>query len=216
MKYIKKNQEPEKFTAWKALENDDWKPSWDDNFQAPEKPIVHDALVKEQGYICCYCGMRITRDTSHIEHLKPRSAYPSLSLEYKNLIASCQGESEEPPPVPVHCGHKKKYWYDENLMVSPLKITCADFFQYPASGEIQPTDELAKKAAAQTTIEKLALNIGKLQNMRKLAIDAALLAIDGLTEAEIQLLAQGYEKPDKNGQYTPFCAAISYLFNNYF
>ncbi|MDF5707337.1 MAG: TIGR02646 family protein [Nostoc sp. S4] len=216
MKYIKKNQEPEKFTAWKALENDDWKPSWDENFQAPEKPIVHDALLKEQGYSCCYCGMRITRETSHIEHLKPRSTYPSLSLEYKNLIASCQGESEEPPPVPVHCGHKKKYWYDENLMVSPLEITCADFFQYPASGEILPIDNPAKKAAAETTIEKLALNISKLQNMRKLAIDAALLATDGLTEAEIQLLAQGYEKPDKNGRYTPFCAAISYLFNNYF
>jgi hypothetical protein len=30
------------------------------------------------------------------------------------------------------------------------------------------------------------------------------------------LFAQGYEKPDGNGQYTPFCAAISYFFKNYF
>ncbi len=216
MKHIKKSQEPDRFTKWKALENDDWKPSWDDNFQTPEKPVVHDALLKEQGYICCYCGMRITKTTSHIEHLKPRSTYPNLALEYTNLIASCQGESEEPPTVPVHCGHKKKYWYDENLMVSPLEINCADFFKYPASGEIKPTDNLSKKAVAETTIENLALNISKLQNMRRLAIDAALLATDGLTEAEIQLLAQGYEKLDANGQYTPFCAAISYFFKNYF
>ncbi|WP_225896261.1 retron system putative HNH endonuclease [Amazonocrinis nigriterrae] len=88
MKYINKNEEPSKFTCWKALENDDWKPSWN-VFQAPEKPIVHDALLKEQGYICSYCGMRITRETSHIEHLKPRSSYPHLALEYTNLIASC-------------------------------------------------------------------------------------------------------------------------------
>ncbi|MDB9375103.1 retron system putative HNH endonuclease [Nodularia sphaerocarpa] len=216
MKYIKKNQEPEKFSSWKALENDDWKPSWDDNFQAPEKPIVHDALLQEQGYICCYCGMRITRKNSHIEHLQPRSAYPDLALEYTNFIASCQGESEEPPPIPVHCGHKKKYWYDERLMVSPLETICADFFRYPASGEILPTDNPGKKAAAETTIEKLALNIGKLQNMRKVAIDAALLGIEDLTDAEIQQLSQGYEQMDSNGQYTPFCAAIIYLLKNYF
>ena len=216
MKHIKKSQEPEKFTNWKALENDDWKPNWDENFQTPEKPVVHDALLKEQGYICCYCGMRITRETSHIEHLKPRSTYPNLALEYTNLIASCQGESEEPPTVPVHCGHKKKYWYDENLMVSPLKINCAEFFKYPASGKIQPTDNLGKKAVAETTIKKLALDIDKLQKMRRVAIDAALLATEGLTEIEIKLLAEGYEKLDVDGQHTPFCAAISYLLKNYF
>ncbi|MBD2339267.1 TIGR02646 family protein [Calothrix sp. FACHB-156] len=216
MKYIKKNPEPEKFSNWKALENDDWKPNWDDNFQKPEKVIVHDSLLQEQGYICCYCGMRITRETSHIEHLKPRSHYQHLALEYTNLIASCQGESEEPPPVPVHCGHHKKYWYDEHLMVSPLEINCVDFFKYPASGEIQPTDDPAKQATAKTTIEKLALDINKLQNMRKVAIDAALMGIEDLSDEEIQQLVEGYEKLDSNGQYTPFCAAIIYLLKNYF
>lgn len=216
MKYIQKGEEPEKFTIWKALSNDNWQPSWDDNFQAPEKPIVHEALLKEQGYICCYCGMRITKATSHIEHLKPRSAYPDLALEYTNLLASCQGESEEPPPVPVHCGHKKKYWYDEYLMVSPLENHCVDFFKYLASGEILPTDDPQKKAAAETTIEYLALNINKLQNMRRVAIGTALLTLEDLNEAEIQQLAQGYEKPDSNGQYIQFCTAISYLLKNYF
>lgn len=141
---------------------------------------------------------------------------PNLALEYTNLIASCQGESEEPPTVPVHCGHKKKYWYDENLMVSPLEINCADFFKYPASGEIQPTDNPGKKPVAETIIKKLALDIDKLQKMRKVAIDAALLATEGLTEIEIQLLAEGYEKLDVDGKHTPFCAAISYLLKNYF
>ncbi|BAZ52065.1 hypothetical protein NIES4103_47240 [Nostoc sp. NIES-4103] len=101
-------------------------------------------------------------------------------------------------------------------MVSPLEINCGDFFKYLASGEIQPTDEPCKKAATETTIEKLALNIDKLQNMRKVAIDAILLDIESLTEAEIQQLAEGYGKPDSSGQYTPFCAAIIYLLQNYF
>ncbi|MCF4969804.1 retron system putative HNH endonuclease [Nostoc sp. CMAA1605] len=216
MKYIKKNREPGQFTSWKALANDYWQPSWDNNFQAPEKPIVHDALLKEQGFICCYCGMRITRQASHIEHLKPRSQYPSLALEYTNLIASCQGESEEPPPIPVHCGHEKKYWYEAKLMVSPLEPNCEAFFKYTGAGEIQPTDDPLKQDAAITTIEKLALNIDKLKNMRKLAIDAALDATQGLSYEEIQKLVQGYNELNNTGEYTPFCAAIIYILKNYF
>lgn len=215
MKYIKKGKEPEGFTNWKNLENDDWKPSWDDNFQSPEKPIVHEALLKEQGYICCYCGMRIDRKNSHIEHLKPRTAYPDLALDYTNLIASCQGESEQPPPQPVHCGHKKRYWYNENLMVSPLDANCENFFRYSGFGDILPTDESNKKVAAETTIEQLGLNIPKLTRMRRAAIEGILQAIDGLTNEEIEEFAEALKKPDTNGQCTPFCFSINYILNQY-
>lgn len=215
MKYIRKGKEPEEFTNWKNLENDDWKPNWDDNFQAPEKPIVHETLLKEQGYICCYCGMRIERKTSHIEHLKPRTNYPDLALDYTNLIASCQGESEQPPPQPVHCGHKKRYWYDENLMVSPLDANCENFFRYSGFGDILPTDESNKKAAAETTIEQLGLDIPKLARMRREAIDGILQATQGLTNEEIKQFAEALKKPDANGQCTPFCFAITYILNQY-
>lgn len=116
MKYIKKGQAPQTFTDWKSQENENWQPNWD-NLRGKEKSAVYDTLLKEQGYICCYCGRRISRETSHIEHLKPRTNYPDLAIEYVNLLASCQGESEQPPPIPLHCGHKKKDWYDEKLVV---------------------------------------------------------------------------------------------------
>lgn len=215
MKYIRKGKEPEEFTNWKNLENDDWKPSWDDNFQSPEKPIVHEYLLKQQGYICCYCGMRIDRKNSHIEHLKPRTAYPDLALDYTNMIASCQGESEQPPPQPVHCGHKKRYWYNENLMVSPLDANCENFFRYSGSGDILPTDESAKKVAAETTIEQLGLNIPKLTRMRRAAIEGILQGVNGLTNEEIEEFAEALKKPDTNGQCTPFCFAITYILNQY-
>lgn len=214
MKHIKKGAEPISLTKWNKKLGGKILP-WI-NFKQSVKNNVFEALLCEQGYICCYCGASITRNECHIEHLKPKSIYTQLTYEYTNLMVSCQGEDEEQLRVPVHCGHRKDNWYDDHLMVSPLDLTCTDFFKYLPSGEIQPTDEPAKKAAAETTIEKLALNISKLQNMRRLAIDAALLATDGLTEVEIQLLAQGYEKLDANGQYTPFSATISYFFKNYF
>lgn len=198
------------------MENEDWKPDWDENFQAPQKPAVREALLREQGYICCYRGMGVTKDSSHIEHLKPRSSYPHLALEYTNLIASCQREREKIPPVLVHCGVKKDDWYDENLMVSPLEKNCANFFRYSGSGEILPTINLDKKAVAETTIDKLGLGIDKLRAMRREAIDGVLLDIDRLTPEEIQQLIQGYEQLDSNGQYTPFCVVITYLLKQYF
>ncbi|MBR8828894.1 MAG: TIGR02646 family protein [Gomphosphaeria aponina SAG 52.96 = DSM 107014] len=206
MKYIKKEQPPQTFTHWKAQENEDWKPHWD-NFRGKEKFAVHNTLLKEQGYICCYCGRRISSKTSHIEHLKPRTNYPNLALEYGNLLASCQGESEEPPPIPVHCGHKKKDWYDKQLMVSPLDNNCADFFRFTEAGEILPKNDPDKQAAI-TTIERLGLNIDKLKKMRKKAIEAIL---DVIEKEEIEALIKGFETPDLEGKYEEFSGALIYI-----
>ncbi|MEH1854525.1 MAG: hypothetical protein V7L11_23295 [Nostoc sp.] len=45
MKYIKKSEEPESFTVWKNLANEDWQPTWDD-FRKPQKTDVHDSLQR--------------------------------------------------------------------------------------------------------------------------------------------------------------------------
>ncbi|MBW4591916.1 MAG: TIGR02646 family protein [Brasilonema angustatum HA4187-MV1] len=214
MKYIQKSKEPDSLTKWKhklGSRTPDWK-----SFPQPVKNEVYHSLLQEQGFICCYCGMSIARKQCHIEHFRPKSVYKDLTFEYTNLIASCQGEDEHRPRVPVHCGHKKQAWFDEELMISPLDPKCVDYFKYSGFGEIIPTDDHDKQAAAKTTIQKLALGIDKLRNMRRAAIDATLLATDGLTATEIQLLAQGYEKPDADGRYTPFSAAIIYILKQYF
>ncbi len=199
-------------TTWKELANEDWTPSYD-LLSGREKTDVYNALLQEQGFICCYCGMRITRETCHIEHLKPRSTHPYLALEYRNMLASCQGESETPPPKPVHCGHKKGEWYDENLMVSPIEANCADFFKYTGSGEIQPTDDPDKQAAAKETIERLGLDINKLRISRRKAIYSILVGrngfanlggIEDLTNEEVQKLAVGYDQPDQQGNIGHF------------
>ncbi|MFE1743698.1 retron system putative HNH endonuclease [Coleofasciculus sp. H7-2] len=196
MRYIQKGEEPTGFSEWKEQRNEDWIPAWD-NLSTPQKPMVHDALLREQGYICCYCGRRITRDTSHVEHLKPRKTYPNLALEYTNLLASCQRERERKEPL--HCGSKKDDWYDEHLIVSPLDANCAEFFRYTDDGQIIATEAPEKKSAAQTTIDQLGLDIPKLNAMRRAAIEVILEDIDSLTDEEKQKLLQGFEQPDANG-----------------
>ncbi|GAA6620572.1 retron system putative HNH endonuclease [Scytonema sp. NUACC26] len=214
MKYIQKSREPDSLTKWNLKRGSripDWK-----SFSKGVKDDVYFSLLQEQGYICCYCGRPISRKQCHIEHYRPKSVYKHLTFEYTNLIASCQGEDEDRPRVPVHCGHKKQAWFDEELMISPLDPNCPDYFKYSGSGEILPIDEPQKQAPAKTTIQKLALDINKLRKLRRAAIDAVLQATDGLTGEEIQLLTQAYDKRDSSGRFTPFSAAITYILKQYF
>ncbi|AFZ58306.1 TIGR02646 family protein [Anabaena cylindrica FACHB-243] len=212
MKYINKNEEPKSFTAWKKLENDDWKPTWG-NFSKPQKTDVHNSLLQEQGHICCYCGRLINIDNSHIEHLQPRGGYGQLSLDYTNLLASCQKDTV--PKEPLHCGKKKDKWYDKKLMVSPLDINCAEFFRYTEDGQILSTENPDKALAAQTTINKLDLNIDKLKKMRVGAIEAILEGLEDLTDDEREILLQRFSQSDGNGQNQEFCAAIVYILKQY-
>lgn len=214
MKYIQKSQPPQDFIDWKKLANQDWQPNWD-NFQKPQKTSIHKSLLQEQGFICCYCGRRIVLEDSHIEHFKPRNKYPNLQLDYINLIASCEIDQDEPPPIPVHCGHKKGAWYEENLMVSPVKSNCDDFFRYTDDGQILATKEFDKQEAAKTTIEKLDLNINRLQKMRSAAIEGILDGLDLTDIQTIQDLINAFEKPNRNGEYEEFCHVIIYALKQY-
>lgn len=212
MKYIQKNQEPRSLTDWNQKLGGrikDWK-----SFNKSVKNDVYESLLKEQGFICAYCSRPIIRTNCHIEHYRPKSVYKELTFTYTNLIASCQGEDERKPRTPVHCGHKKGAWYDEELMVSPLDPGCETYFRYTGSGEIAPAQGV-KEEAAQTTINKLALDIDKLRRLRRTAIDTAIQISEGLEEVEIQQLIQGYQKPDNNGRLTPFCDVIVYTLQKF-
>jgi hypothetical protein len=88
MRFIQKGNEPPSFSVWKQQSIDDCPSTWE-NFRKPQKPEVLDSLLQEQGFICCYCGQVIDRKHSHIEHFQPRTHYPSLSVDYSNLLACC-------------------------------------------------------------------------------------------------------------------------------
>lgn len=214
MKFIDKKDPPPKFVDWKNQANENWQPNWS-KLANPEKKEVRTSLLKEQGYICCYCGRRIDSRDSHIEHFKPRNLYPDLQLDYDNLIASCNKDKDPniPPPVPVHCGHKKDKWYEKKLMVSPLIDNCTEFFRYTEDGQILATESSDKQDAAAKTIEKLDLNISKLQKMRQAAIAGILDGLDIDNVEDIQKLITAFEKPNTEGKYDEFCFAIVYVLN---
>ncbi|MDZ8186716.1 MAG: retron system putative HNH endonuclease [Nostoc sp. ChiSLP02] len=211
MKFINKSEEPASFTDWKNNANENWQPSWS-ILSNPQKTDVHNSLLKEQGFICCYCGRKINNENSHIEHLKPRTTYPELVLEYTNLLASCQKDTV--PKEPLHCGKKKDKWHDKHLFVSPLDINCAEFFRYTDDGQILAANNSERQLPGETTIDKLGLNIDKLIDLRAKALEPILEIINTITDEERQELIIGYSEINSRGHYEEFCAAIIYLLKN--
>jgi uncharacterized protein (TIGR02646 family) len=225
MRYIKKGQEPQSFTDWKSQENDDWKPTYSD-LRGQIKAEVHDALLKEQGYTCCYCGMKIDSDISHIEHLQPQNekdlAQPknlALAIDFSNLLASCGFSEKYKISDPEqkyemvlhclqHCGCKRG---NNPISVSPLQVDCADFFRYTGSGEIRPSEDHDKHQAALETIQTLNLKHENLTAMREAAIIGALQGLEELTTADLEMLIKSYEQPNQQA----FSFVIAYILKQF-
>lgn len=102
MKYIKKGDSPAKFEQWKIDFKDRTgrEPVYLD-LKGSIKRDLKETLLKEQGYICCYCMCRIAAYDSHIEHFIARSeakdrpysvVVQDAELGYENLLLSCEGE----------------------------------------------------------------------------------------------------------------------------
>jgi len=205
MKYISKGTEPQVFTDWKALANDDWTPTYSD-LRGVEKQAVHESLRREQGGLCCYCETSIDIADSHIEHLCPQSDPQVDPLDYSNMLCSCQRQVDRQEPK--HCGNAKGNWFDAYLLVSPLDPGCEDRFAYAADGSIRARH--TGDAAAQTTIARLKLDCDKLRGLRKGLIDGFLK--DDLSDAEMWESVLAWLGPDGNGNFGAFYTTVTHLF----
>ncbi|MCC5669268.1 hypothetical protein LC653_36880 [Nostoc sp. CHAB 5784] len=99
-------------------------------------------------------------------------------------------------------------------MVSPINANCEEFFNYTDDGHILATNNSKKQLPAETTIDKLGLNIDKLKDLRAKALELILEIINTITEAERQDLILGFSETDYKGYYEEFCDAIIYFLKN--
>lgn len=205
MKFIVKGPEPTELLSWKAQANEDWQPTYDD-LRDPEKTAVLNALLLDQGYLCCYCERSIAAGDCHIEHMIPQSNGNVDPLDYSNLLCSCQRDLKKVEPR--HCGHKKDEWFEPNLFISPLDLQCERAFTFLPNGEILPGCE--SDEAASTTIEKLGLDIPKLTKMRKEVFEPFLDA--NLSELDLRDFVAGYLQKDKDGRFSAFHVAVETVF----
>ncbi|MGY8896463.1 MAG: retron system putative HNH endonuclease [Paraglaciecola sp.] len=202
MKQINKRNEPQELLDWKALENDDWKPSFD-NLQGNEKRAVRNSLLAEQGYICCYCNKDISDDNFHIEHFRPQHPFEDLELNYDNLHASCL--KNQKAGSPLHCGMAKGNWFDNLLTLSPL-VNNESSFDFLYNGLVEATAPIAEQM-----VERLNLNDASLTAKRKAEI-AGILDAHFIETASEEQLVDLFRKIGRlvNDRYQPFVLAIQH------
>jgi len=201
MKHFTKGQPAPEFEAWKVSDDPNWAPGYGD-LQNPQKRKLHESLLNEQGWVCCYCGRQIDLHDSHIEHFRPQEHYADLALSFENLHASCIRETK--PGMPLHCGHAKGADFDEALQISPLDAHCESRFAYTLDGHAIPSDTNDNRAAYM--VDLLKLDIPFLFNRRKDEVnrvfDRKFLAT--VTTDELLRLRDAFRRRDDQGRAQSF------------
>lgn len=178
------------------------------------------AMLREQGYICCYCGQSIKDSTCIVEHVLPKSKYRHLAGEYENLLLSCKPTQEEETERKKTGGNKKnniKYWHcdklkeNEELNYTPLQNDCASHFIYLDNGEVKGDDMLAN-----ADIKTLGLNCNYLKNRRYNAILGAIFDEDNtlISNEEMKQYATLAMKRKQDGSFVEFCFVIAEAINH--
>ena len=220
MKYIKK-EEPVELRSWfdgQLINGERINCDYRNGFPGDVRRAIHKHFLVEQGYLCCYIGIPIDEDSSHVEHLKPyhqcRDEGKYEDVSYLNLIAAYPGpayqediDGKKYKQCPFGA-HVKDEWYEADKFVSPLDEDCETRFRFDEFGAIAAAN--SEDDAAKETIARLVLNHERLKELRKEAIDEVLFPPDvELDESEWQIIADGnYSVRDENQKLPQFCFVI--------
>lgn len=114
-----------------------------DGYPSREKDKLRNALVGEQGGICCYCCGPIlpVRNEMKVEHWKCQENYPDLDMDYKNMMAACMGgEVKGVRKKDRHCDTSKGA---QELDFCPLSLygRIEDTLTYTEDGRIKSTNK---------------------------------------------------------------------------
>jgi len=187
------------------------KSSWD---KFKHKKQVTQLLCAEQHGLCAYSEIRPDQYNlgTHIEHVKPKSLFPSQTFDYHNLVLSALSDTDLKimNNEAVFGGHAKLNKYNSTQFVSCLQANCADFFAYLSNGQVEASLKLTSANAqkARYTIDVLNLNSPYLVNQRKKWLDELEDCIDEHLDKGWSLkdLAVIYLCPVKDKLYPFFTA----------
>lgn len=224
MKRIRKTHPPKEFLEW-LQDNEGLDCSYDALQGKEAHTVLKDHLLREQGYLCAYTGVRISGEESHIEHIKPQSICRTVSnpeksyledVEYRNMVACFPrdgGDISHGYGAPMKGG-----WWNETQFVSPCQEDCERRFVYKWKGKVSPTQE--NDTAAETTIEVLRLNATGLRDRRYRAIVgffgfSSKRKTKALTQRQARALLEAIDCPDSAGKLREFCFVFEQLLPKY-
>lgn len=210
MIYIQKGKEPIAFTRWKKKHQ---KATYN-NLHGKAMLALRNALLQEQGFICCFCGRAIGKINLNIHqiiqkslnkgdehnisnaHIVPQSKDPLRTLDYNNICASCDTRKYSNEK---HCDAKQG---GDDLPISPLQKDCLSFFSFNSDGTIKANHlkPQSDQQKATDTIETLGLNDSVLNLEREKRINMLQILPEEEFENAINRLAQRRS----NGEFEAF------------
>ncbi|MGL5624020.1 retron system putative HNH endonuclease [Cetobacterium sp.] len=202
---IKKNPPPLSFTLY--LKNQD---ATFDNMPSQVKSDLRESLLKEQGYICAYCMIKLENDANKtkIEHYISKDEDISKELEYTNLFVVCKG-NEGSGNKALTCDTKKG---NCKLEVDPKLDAHMATIYYGSDGKIYSSNRIFNHELNKTL--NLNYNKGYLISNRKSTLyefkQKYLNFSKGTrTKSQLKVLYNKYlNDKDSLGYYKPYVGII--------
>ncbi len=166
MRYIHKLESPQFF-----IEDTNGLSHWNDYLAQNKRKLKKFILENEQNGLCCYCEGKVQIDSSHLEHIKPKSLdIDNLTFDYNNISVSCNGICESNTER-EYCGHKKENIFDETKFINPTIIeNIREYFKYENDGEIKSSGLDNEKVLYTILLLQLNTFNNYLQEARKKAL----------------------------------------------
>ncbi|CAN1211148.1 hypothetical protein TUMEXPCC7403_13185 [Tumidithrix helvetica PCC 7403] len=177
---------------------------------------LRQSLLKEQGYICCYCMQGITEANMKVEHFKPQKTHPHLQLNYSNMLGACKGLGIKGSQ---HCDTSKG---NHEISLDPTNFmrNCEKILKYSSNGRIYAGDSIIDNNPVidRDLCKILNLNLQSLCDERRAILKALQKGLEIKSpskSATIPLLKQKlkeWSSKDSQGRYRAYCqVAIFYL-----
>ena len=174
--------------------------------------VVKASLLREQGCLCCYTGLRISDALAHIEHLFPQtSCTDGEDVAYDNLCTAFP-EPNRPEACPFGA-QKKGGWYDPTTFISPLSNDCEAAYLYDLKGGISHHPRYPN---AEVMIEKLGLKHDRLSELRAAKINEWIFPDEeDLTVTQVNRLLARLAQRDEEGRWMEFCFVLQQACREY-
>lgn len=196
MRQIIKGREPRSLTEHRAAAHATY-----DNYA--DKGSLREALLRDQGWLCCYCMGRIDADRMKIEHWAAQETHPERQIDYQNLLGACPG-NEGAPRGQQHCDTHKG---SRALTIHPADTqrSCETLIVYRSDGSIDADLPEIRRDLDET----LNLNVRRLKENRKAVLEALK---EGMlrkhrgewSRAALEREIRRWRDRDEGGAYRPY------------
>ncbi len=212
MRYVQKLSIPQFF-----IDDTTGLTKWANYYADKKRNLKKHILKEEQSYLCIYCESKISNNSSHLEHIKPKCLdISNLTFNYHNIAVSCNGtcHNSDTDNTKYHCGHRKDSVdtvFDEAKFLNPVEVlNIREYFQYDFDDYlINPSNKDNTKA--QYMIDTLRLNDGGLPKARKKALEIFMNKMEKISDIKTR---KEKMKQVLNNENIAFISFLKYKYLN--